>query len=102
MRIKVLSSPSGDPKVGAVLTVSEARGKAMLRTGRVVEWTDPPEAAGVGLGGFPSEAAEAQSAEASSNPPPDARPGDKKSPTDQPEAETGASGDDSAKGSTKK
>jgi hypothetical protein len=45
-RLIVTHSPSGDPKVGTVLTVSDAVAKHMLLTGKVELHTDPPEFAG--------------------------------------------------------
>lgn len=58
-RLKVISSPSGEPKIGVILTVSDEVAKRMLRTGKVEVWTEPPAAAGTTTSGELSEAGQA-------------------------------------------
>jgi hypothetical protein len=64
-RVKILYSPSGEPKVGTVMTVSDHQAELMIGTGRVELHTDAPASAGTTTTGAPSEAAQQLNAQAS-------------------------------------
>jgi hypothetical protein len=108
MRVKITFSPSGDPAVGRVMTVSDRVGRTMISTGRAVEHTDPPASAGYATSGEPGPvgqeilAAAGPSGEVIAKP--DNAAMSETAPTDQPAgaAETSTPVPDAPKGGSSK